>query len=226
MHYPQLPDPFGWDVNATFPQVLADDWQCSETGPVSDVHLWGSWEFDQGAPDLITNIHLSIHSNIPAPAGGGFSMPGELLWEGDFFTGQFTVIDPYGTGDQGWYDPSTGDSRRPDHNLFNQINIVDIPDPFIQIKDEVYWLDVSVHTVSESIRWGWKTSQDHFMNDAVWADDPFSSITGWQELIDPQTGESLDLAFVITPEPATLIVLALGLLPILIGKGRKFKKQL
>ncbi len=104
MHFPQLPDPFGWDVNATFPQVLADDWQCSETGPVSDVHLWGSWEFDQGAPDLITNIHLSIHSNLPAPAGGGISKPGELLWEGDFFTGQFTVIDPYGTGDQGWYE--------------------------------------------------------------------------------------------------------------------------
>ena len=147
-------------------------------------------------------------------------MPGELLWEGDFFTGQFTVIDPYGTGDQGWYDPNTGDSRRPDHNLFHQINIVNIPDPFTQIKDEVYWLDVSVSTVSESIRWGWKTSQDHFMDDAVWADDPTGSITGWQELIDPETGESLDRTFVITPEPATLGVLVIGGLAMLRRRRR------
>lgn len=221
MHYPQLPDPFGWDVNATYPKVLADDWQCSETGPVSDVHLWGSWEFGQGEASLITRIHLSIHSNIPETATGGFSMPGDLLWERDFFTGEFTMIDPYGTGDQGWYDPNTGEFRPSDHDLFNQINFVDIRDPFIQTQGEIYWLDVSVETVTESIKWGWKTTQDHFMDDAVWADviDDPGGITQWQELRDP-TDESLDLAFVITPEPATLVVLALGLIPVLLKRRR------
>ena len=34
----------------------------------------------------------------------------------------------------------------------------------------------------------------------------------FNELRDPFTGESLDLAFVITPEPATLGLLALGAL--------------
>ena len=43
MHFPQLPDEEGWDVNATFPKVLADDWTCSGTGWVEDIHFWGSW---------------------------------------------------------------------------------------------------------------------------------------------------------------------------------------
>lgn len=47
MHYPQLPDPSGWDVNAMVDQVfarkLADDWRCSESGPVKDIHFWGSY---------------------------------------------------------------------------------------------------------------------------------------------------------------------------------------
>jgi len=30
MHFPQLPDPNGWDVNV-HDFTLADDWQCSET---------------------------------------------------------------------------------------------------------------------------------------------------------------------------------------------------
>jgi hypothetical protein len=48
MHFPQLPDEDGWDVNATTngdPYVcLADDWMCSQTGPVEDIHFWGSWK--------------------------------------------------------------------------------------------------------------------------------------------------------------------------------------
>ena len=38
MHFPQLPDPNGWDV-AWSNSWLGDDWVCSESGPVSDIHL-------------------------------------------------------------------------------------------------------------------------------------------------------------------------------------------
>ncbi|MDP8315048.1 MAG: hypothetical protein RAP70_08250 [Candidatus Celaenobacter antarcticus] len=65
MHYPQLPDPFGWDVNATCPKVLADDWQCSETGYIWDIHFWGSWLDD--IVGTITQFHLSVHDNIIGP---------------------------------------------------------------------------------------------------------------------------------------------------------------
>ncbi len=54
MHFPQLPDEDGWDVNATQPQVLADDWTCSQTGWVKDIHFWGSWQ--GGDAGLITGL--------------------------------------------------------------------------------------------------------------------------------------------------------------------------
>ena len=47
MHFPQLPDVYGWDVNATWPNVIADDWMCNGTGYVEDIHFWGSWRGDQ-----------------------------------------------------------------------------------------------------------------------------------------------------------------------------------
>jgi hypothetical protein len=81
---------------------------------------------------------------------------------------------------------------------------------------------------------GWKTADtnlyppeyvgSHYMDDAVWTDvstwlsnphvvpqDPFGFAgTIWNELIHPHTLESLDLAFVITPEPASLALMGLG----------------
>ena len=49
MHFPQLPDPNGWDVaflHEGNPTRLADDWVCSQTGAVDDIHFWCSWEQD------------------------------------------------------------------------------------------------------------------------------------------------------------------------------------
>ena len=46
MHFPQLPDPAGWDIGAAQGQFIcqADDYMCSETGKVTDIHVWGSWK--------------------------------------------------------------------------------------------------------------------------------------------------------------------------------------
>ena len=65
------------------------------------------------------------------------------------------------------------------------------------------------------------------MDDAVYGDDLDGDgiVDAWHELYDPYNpfgGDpvSLDLAFVITPEPVTLIVLALGLVPMLLRRRR------
>jgi len=209
MHFPQLPDPEGWDVDFTYPQFLADDWLCTETGPVTDVHFWFSFEQDIVVP--IETIHLSVHNNIPAQPGG-FSRPGDLLWERDFPIGTPGVtIRPYGTGSQGWFEPKSGLFRRPDHFQFFQANIEEIIDPFIQDFGTIYWLDISVLLApGTSAKVGWKTSRDHFEDDAVWAHFDPAFPPDWRELRDPLTGESLDMAFVITPEPTSLALLLLG----------------
>jgi hypothetical protein len=213
MHFPQLPDPFGWDVNATFPKTLADDWLCTGSGPVTDIHFWGSWHQDQQVP--IESIRLSIHSDVPADPtnpDASYSHPGDLLWEQVFYPGEW-LARVTGTGDQGWYDPNTGEFIRPDHLLTWQYNFLDIKDPFVQQRGTVYWLDVSVVLpAGVSPVFGWKTSLDHWGDDAVWTDvDASGAPVGlWNELRDPLTGESLDLAFVITPEPGTLLLLLAG----------------
>jgi len=210
MHYPQLPDPNGWDVNASWPKVLADDWMCSQTGPVADIHFWGSWYNDQQLP--IEYIHVSIHEDIPAGPTNPYSRPGDLLWQRDFFPGQFAYR-PWGSGNQGWYDPNTGEYFPNNHQLTWQFNIVDIPEPYYQTEGTIYWLDISVKLPDGMPPWfGWKTSLDHWNDDAVWGDYPDPL---WRELRDPISQESLDLAFVITPEPGTLtllIVAGLGVL--------------
>ncbi len=215
MHYPQLPDPLGWDVNFSTPKVLADDWLCTESGPVGGIHFWMSYRFDQPIP--ITSIHLSIHSDVPVGPDNPlpFSHPGSLLWEADFLPAEFTLLYPAGQGEQGWFDPNTGEWARPDHLLFGQVNI-NIPEAeaFVQQAGTIYWLDVSVRLPDGQPPFiGWKTTLDHFNDDAVWGDfDTNGVVTDWHELRDPVTQQSLDLAFVINnvPEPTTLTLSLLG----------------
>ena len=197
MHFPQLPDPTGWDVNITSPQMLADDWQCTETGPIRNIHFWGSSYSDiYGVED---NINIRIYSDIPN-GPDGYSIPDQLLWERDFGQGEFTGRH-YGTGLQGWYDP---DPINPliipdDHNNFGQMNITNINDPFIQIENTIYWMSVSITLVQGSTELdGAKTSLDHFNDDAVYWD---SINLKWTRLInppafDPPYDEHMDLAFV------------------------------
>jgi hypothetical protein len=233
MHFPQLPDPDGWDVFAgplvqddgvIIQKTLADDWRCSETGYVSDVHIWGSWKHDDIG--VIHKVHLSIHEDVPVGADPNveYSHPGELLWQGDFSSAELVIRD-YGSGDQGWYNPNTNEFNRPDHQMFHQINITDIPKPFVQEQGKIYWLDVTVETDpvqpgTDGPQWGWKTTLEHFNDDAVWGDSPAfgESPTLWNELREPSAvglGESLDLAFVITgkpvPEPASGLLILMGL---------------
>ncbi|MHC4866422.1 MAG: DUF7901 domain-containing protein [Planctomycetota bacterium] len=161
MHYPQLPKQGGFDV--AFNQGrLADDWECSETGPVTDIHFWVSWYRDDLLP--IDGFSVRIWSDNPMGING-WSEPNELLWERDFYAGDW-----------------------------QQINIVDIDPPFDQNEGEIYWLEIDMWGTRPSC--GWKESgAQHFRDDAVFWDSPY-----WIELRDPETGESMDLAFVITSE--------------------------
>jgi hypothetical protein len=179
MHFPQLPDPTGWDVNATWPLVLADDWECSRTAPVEDIHFWGSWR--QGIEGRIDSFRLSIHDNVPASPDTPYSRPGVLLWE--WTTDAYKVAYPP-PDTQGWYDPASGEVIEDDHIEYFQYNITDIPEPFVQDSGKIYWLNISafVHEGPDTL-WGWKSTEDHFMDDAVWAIYPEEF---WTPLYEPQ----------------------------------------
>jgi hypothetical protein len=219
MHFPQLPDLDGWDVHATTPTV-ADDWTCSQTGPVLAIHFWGSWEFGQAAP--IHAFNIAIYSDDPVGPGGSdpantFSKPDQVLWQRTIDDYGIVPIDPPTV--QGWLDPFGGVWRHPDHSSFFQYNITNIPNPLLQVEGTTYWL--SINALAASGRWGWKTADvdqypapytgNHYLDDAVW----MGPGTLWQEVFDPITFESLDMAFVITPEPASSALLVLGAVTVL-----------
>ncbi len=68
--------------------VLADDFRCTSTGPITDIHLWGSWLND--AKGVVTNFWIGIYNDVPAVtnfASGIItpSHPGSnLLWHQSF----------------------------------------------------------------------------------------------------------------------------------------------
>jgi len=203
MHYPQLPDPFGWDVDATYvesvwPQnCLADDWMCSESGPVTDIHFWGSWLNDQVG--TIVAFSIAIAADIPADPPSFHSRPGITLWERTLYPDDWVVAGPW-EGPQGWYDPGEGFYVPENHFLYWQYNIEDIENPFIQEEGTIYWLSISAIVALDSPqpRWGWKSSLIHWNDDAVHG---FWYELDWVELLEPPGFEtSLDLAFVITGE--------------------------
>ncbi len=213
MHYPQLPKVVGgWDVMSSYYVFLADDWQCSETGYVNDIHTWVSFKGDVAFDP--TTVHLAIWSDDPVGDSGvvgedidnTFSKPLEQLWHGDKTGGDWTMRD-WGEGDQGWFDArDPQEYTLSDHQDVYQMNFLfNDADAFWQEKDTIYWLEFTIQQPVE-VNIGWKESEDHFMDDATWR-----TLDGeWNELVDPISGESMDLAFVITPEPATMSLLAIG----------------
>jgi hypothetical protein len=205
MHYPQLPDEDGWDIDMTN-YILADDWTCSETGLVDDIHFWLSIEY--GSTPGITAINVSIHNDDRT---GEFSKPGTQLRTWSF--NNFTMIPVDNELDQGWDDPQSNQvapvCRYPDHKDYWQVNITDISelvtDPFIQQEGTIYWLDLQIVPSGDHLH-GWKTTEGIWEDAAVYQ----TSGGGWQQVLVCTDDHLTDFAFVITPEPATVALLGLG----------------
>jgi hypothetical protein len=209
MHYPQMPDPNGWDVGGG---AVMDDFQCSESGPITDIHFWVSWKDDDTAWSAINNIELYLCSDIPDPDGDGplYSMPGDFLWNYNTFYGGFEWRHA-GEGDQGWYTPGFPPETLPnDHVDYYQVN-VHIPEDwpsgqFQQTAGTIYWLGIGFYLEDGTTQQiGWKTSLDHWNDAATWY---YFDHDLWYPL--RIQGQDQDMAFVIAPEPATMGLFALG----------------
>jgi hypothetical protein len=206
MHDPQYPKLNGWDVNFTTPDVLADDWMCTQPGTVGDIHFWISMPDDYGITNLddaIEKIYVAILADIPgSQSSTGYSMPADPpLWERTFTTGDYSW-EEYFTFPQGWYSPRQGNVQPSNHYECYRIDLNDIPDPFIQEEGTIYWLRISIMPTSDDYAFGWKSAIGQWNDNAVF-NYPYPGYPsdGWQELYDPDDADQpMDLAFYINGE--------------------------
>lgn len=200
-----------------------DDLQGTITGIHLSIHDDVPAVIDIGPPEIYEPSH-----------------PKDELWYKDIVpqseydsgtdAGYFTIIPVYTfpAGEYEWW-WEVGQTAEPDGDQeVWLVNIfIDEEDAFKQLGTEaaplIYWLDVSVDVEEVAAgpqpEFGWKTSDHHWQDDAViWGN------AQWDELRyppghpfhdeefdinEPWVG-SIDMAFVITPEPGTMAVLAIG----------------
>lgn len=242
MHWPQFPDltPTGLDVDATgdvpyTPNHLADDFLCTATGPITDIHIWGSFLNDRppegpdGQPDPGGMVfRLSIHADFPDPDGPGPEYSRPLMdpppWQMEFAPGDpnYRVrLWADGLDERYWNPTDPALPLEPDTVCWQFNFFIDEAEAFRQKEGEIYWLDVQAWDPQGLARWGWKTTNpietEHFNDDAVFWDPslpPDQLLGQWNELRyplgHPFEGQSIDLAFVITPEPTTWVLIGLG----------------
>jgi hypothetical protein len=189
---------------ASGPQYwMADDFLCTNAGPVTDIHLWGSWLNDQ--PDPSPAFSISIFSDVPADPNvpGSFSQPGDQLWGDEFGPGQYTAEAVRYPDAEGFLDPVQG-LLGMDYVLWQYdfyITNSAIVQPFLQQGSPVaptnYWLVVNVAPQFVTNLFGWKISTNHYGDAAVFAAGP----AGWQIAYLPTSGTGVrtcDLAFMLT----------------------------
>jgi hypothetical protein len=222
----QQPDVTGWDVNMTIqptglPVTLADDFKCTQTGLITDVHLWTSYHQTQEPVSYPYNFTISIWSDIPSvPGATPYSQPGQQLWSMVLTPSSSQLIQ---TPPEGWFDPSV---TPPVIIANDHVNMwkydFTIPDSaaFPQTAGNIYWLSVQAVPLGTEPQIGWKNSTNHWNDDAVFK----SGTAGWQELRDPRTETSMDLAFELTTTPsvpdggANVLLLGLGLVGLCAAK--------
>jgi hypothetical protein len=199
----------GMDVLSTAPVILADDFQCVSTGPITEIHVFGSWFHDVFPGQDPGNIvfTLSLHADIPV-GPQPWSTPGQLLWMRSYAPGQF-LYQPHAVGlTEGWYEPVQGNyNPLGDTQCWEYIFYLEEGE-FIQqgtpTAPIVYWLDVQAVPTENTAYFGWKTTPLPFNwnDDAVWTQGSEPGVGPWQEMrypvSHPWAGQSINLAFSIS----------------------------
>ncbi|MGC8862410.1 MAG: hypothetical protein ACP5R5_06485, partial [Armatimonadota bacterium] len=198
----------GWDERSVYGrnQIVADDWVCLSTKPVTDIHWWGSfegWSSEQLPPRMPDGFHITIWTDVP-PNGTGYSHPGEVIWS--------AFCNNYRCEFAGWdIDPRM--DRVPEACFKFEQELA--PDQWFwqESVSSIYWISIAAvyfEGYPEEYLWGWKTRprKDSLApDDAVRIFDPTSPwpgsryVRGEPIVWPPESGNSWDMAFVLTTLP-------------------------
>jgi hypothetical protein len=214
----------GWDEQSDYDMmpIVADDWECNDNRPITDIHWWGSfigWNQPYLPSVMPQSFHIGIWTDVPDPDPcnpNDFSHPGTLVWENycDNYVWNFAGYDR---------DPRiAGGNGEPMDSCFQFNQLLSQDEWFYQEQIEpgqprVYWLNIAPiwGTTYPPYRWGWKSRPHYFNDDAVaiqWANPwwpPVVGATTWMYGIPIQwpawpslEGISWDMAFELsTNEP-------------------------
>ena len=178
--------------------IVADDWECRDPRPVTDVHYWGSyigWETGNQEPSLpppgVKGFVIRIYKDIPAdPPNLPYSHPGDILYEmpiDDFKEEYFaSILLPDGTYEHKFY-----------YSL-------DLPEPFFQEEGTIYWISIAaIMPDGSEFPWGWETSDINWNDNACFYDfieQMWVEITP-DTLPDWYPHRTVDMAFELTVPP-------------------------
>ena len=207
--YVQPPNLAGFDVSDSIGYVLADDFICVNSGPISDIHIWGSWL--NNTHGAITNFWIGIYSDVPAGVNGSYSHPGRLLWSQAFPQGTFaeTALEP---SQEQFISPASVNILGPDTEVWYYCFYP--TNPFVQTgtsaAPQVYWLAAFAQgnfgPGYDSIpQYGWKTTasvQSDASVNTPWTGTLPGNNAPWNITTTPANSPEgavpLDLAFKLT----------------------------
>jgi len=214
MHWDQLPDlePTGMDVDITWVPT-ADDFLCTETGPVNRIRMWVSFA-DDLLPLVLNDdtVRLQFYTDIPAGMDTPWSMPGTLLWSKTWYAGEYVANIISTNAPEWWYDPATQWWEPNNHQIVVQFDFDLGSQPFYQTMGQIYWLEAKYLYSDPPVlnnTLGWKTTKYtlRFNDDAVWWNDSNPNFPyGWVAHVypgdpnpHPYAGQSFDMSFIINP---------------------------
>ncbi len=191
---------WGWDEPSIYggQHILADDWQCNDKRPITDIHWWGSYEnWQEDSPPLIhpDHFHIGIWTDNPGPP---FSHPEQLIQE---WVVPMNLISETAVGCDYYSSMANPDTCfRYDFILDGLEYPYFLQDP----GQHIYWLSIAAIYSGDPPTniWGWKTREHIFQDAAVRIYDPNAPTVGsiWgngDPIMDPED-VPWDLAFVLT----------------------------
>lgn len=216
----------GYDVFDDGPWVLGDDFVSTNTGPITNIDLWGSWVNDQVETNSLV-FTLAIYNDVPTGGTNLFSHPGQLLWQEQFAPGQY-VESYWSPGQEKFLDPGppifptasaimAADSQVWYYSFSPTCAFVERGAPNWPQR---YWLMAyALNTNMQVVPFGWKTTFS-IANDvsvhAMWAGSMVANYTNnspngtnwapgasWGPTADTN-GYPLDLAFKLAAEQGTV----------------------